>query len=94
MFNQDLLTVGHYYGSRSGRASLRAALDEARLSCVTSAQVVVVQQYTGTVVAGGDHICTSAGLISRSDSVQVWPNPSQRGSALSDHFGVCINVAA
>jgi hypothetical protein len=93
-FNQDLLTVGHYYGSKAGRTALRSALDTTKLSCPTSDPGDAVHRHTAGRAAGIDHICISAGLSTANHSAHVWPALEARGKTLSDHFGVCINVAA
>jgi hypothetical protein len=93
-FNQDLLTEGHYYGSKAGRAAVRSALDTSMLSCPTSDPNDAVHHHTAGRAAGIDHICISAGLSMATDSAHVWPAPEARGATLSDHFGVCITVAA
>lgn len=92
-FNQDLLAVGHYYGSKAGRAAVRSALDTATLSCPTSAPSDAVHRHTAGQAAGIDHICISEGLRTANGSACVWPAPNARGATLSDHFGVCITVA-
>ena len=93
-FNQDLLTVGHYYGSKAGRAAVRAALEASKMSCPTGDPTDAVHHHTAGRAAGIDHICISAGLSMANDSAHVWPAPEARGATLSDHFGVCITVAA
>jgi hypothetical protein len=93
-FNQDLLTVGHYYGSKAGRAAVRSALSMAALACPTSDPSDAVQRHTAGRAAGIDHTCISAGLSAANATVHIWPAPEARGANLSDHFGVCINVAA
>jgi hypothetical protein len=93
-FNQDLLTVGHYYGSKAGRAAVRSALGTTMLSCPTSDPSDAVHRHTAGRAAGIDHICISAGLSAANAAVHIWPAPEARNATLSDHFGVCINVAA
>jgi endonuclease/exonuclease/phosphatase family metal-dependent hydrolase len=93
-FNQDLLSEGHYYGSKAGRAAVRSALGTAMLSCPTSDPRDAVHRHTAGRAAGIDHICISAGLSAANAAVHVWPAPEARGATLSDHFGVCINVTA
>ena len=93
-FNQDLLRVGHYYGSKIGRASLRAALADEALMCPTADPDDAVWHHTNGKASGIDHICISDRLSASPATVRVWPAPSALGSALTDHFGVCITVAA
>lgn len=92
-FNQDLLTTGHYYGSKAGRAAVRSALHSSSMSCPTSDPSDAVHHHTAGRAAGIDHICISAGLSTVNDAAHVWPAPEARGATLSDHFGVCITVA-
>lgn len=92
--NQDVLSTGHYYGSKLGRAALRAALVAESLVCPTAHPADAVGLHTEGLAAGIDHICVSDDLVEPSAPVQVWPHASELGSALTDHFGVCIALAA
>lgn len=93
-FNQDLLTVGHYYGSKACRAAVRSALATTGLLCPTADPSDAVHRHTAGRAAGIDHICISTGLSAANVSAHVWPAPEALGATLSDHFGVCITVTA
>ena len=90
-FNQDLLSFGHYYGSRVNRSLLGTALEHASLTCPTSD---AVSAHTGGELAGIDHICLTAGLAPSAESRIVWPARHERAGVLSDHFGISLRVSA
>lgn len=90
-FNQDLLTVGHYYGSRQRREALRAALDQVGLQCPTAGVAdPVVRIAPGH--ASVDHVCVSQGSPVAT-SVTTWPVDAELARTLSDHRGVMATIA-
>ena len=86
-FNQDLLTSGHYYGSRRGRGALRVALDDAGLECLTASPNDPLQTVGLACI---DHICVG-GLDA--DGLGVWPTPGTLGKGVSDHYGFHVEVS-
>lgn len=91
-FNQDLCNR-HFYGSRRGRRALRDALDATGLVCVTAHPHDPVRDSTNGARAGIDHICLSDALVGRQRaSAKAWPEPSEIGRRLTDHFGVRIEL--
>jgi len=81
----------HYYGTRSGRALLREALEGAGLVCVTETDHVPPGRLRHAPI---DHICPSAELASRATVVEAWEGTAPDGSRLSDHSGLLIEVSA
>ena len=93
--NQDLLAVGHYYGSAVGRARLRAALANVGLTCVTGGEGDPVRRHDG-VRASIDHVCLAGTWAAESGGahdVVVWPEAPLPASRLSDHYGVAVTFA-
>ena len=89
-FNQDLLAVGHYYGSADGREALRAALDEAYLECLTEGDDDPLAKYGLACI---DHICVGGLETRESPRSSVWPTPGQLTSLVSDHYGFYADVS-
>jgi len=92
--NQDLLTRGHYYGSKKNRSALLSALAEARLECANIVGGDAVSRHTRGGAAGIDHICVTPGLSIEESSCLVWPDVAEFDSKLSDHFGLSVRVSA
>lgn len=89
-FNQDLLPVGHYYGSADGRKALGAALTKAKLECLTSGADDPLSRSPG--LACIDHICVS-GLRPRSRPCSsAWPEPGTLSRRLTDHYCIWADV--
>jgi len=90
-FNQDLLDEGHYYGSRSRRRALQAALDRTGLTCVTGGTTdPVARQISGH--ASVDHVCIPRDSSITVTGMTVWPSTEQLRRGLSDHFGVTVSL--
>ena len=86
-FNQDLLEIGHYYGSKKERQMLEEALSEVHLSCLTAGKSDPVAKQDPSK-ATVDHIClggTRPPIFNV--KVDAW-SPQQQGKTLSDHYGV------
>jgi hypothetical protein len=90
-FNQDLLPVGHYYGSADGRNALRATLRRAGLNCLTGEADDPLAGTNG--LACIDHICVSGLRAAHQPPSAVWPTPGTLTGALTDHYGVWADVA-
>ncbi|MBL9094689.1 MAG: endonuclease/exonuclease/phosphatase family protein [Planctomycetaceae bacterium] len=91
-FNQDLLTPGHYYGSRQGRSALRNTLAACGLDCLTADADDPLAARDGR--ASIDHI-TVAGLKARGEPrSHVWPPAGELNPSLSDHYGVWSDLVA
>lgn len=90
-FNQDLV-CRHYYGSGDGRKLLRATLARHNLKCLTGDELDPVSLATSQRAASVDHICVSK-AVENAKIVSVWPEESEVGPKLSDHFGVCAEIS-
>ncbi len=91
-FNQDL-HHRHYYGSRTGRLALRAALEAEHLMCLTSGSDDPVATVERAPHASIDHICVTKLLAQRAVLPRTaWPATSTPDQNLSDHFGVAVDV--
>ncbi len=88
-FNQDLLTTGHYYGSRDGRNALRMALKQVGLECLTADSNDPLAE---SGLACIDHICVGGLRTTGTAPSSVWPNPGKLNSNISDHYGVFTNL--
>jgi hypothetical protein len=90
-FNQDLLPVGHYYGSAVGRQCLRSELGDAGLVCLTGGEDDPLACERG--FASIDHICVGGGVTPAGrPASNVWPVPGTLSPALTDHYGVWADV--
>ena len=90
--NQDL-RGRHYYGSGEGRTALARELEDCELLCITGGERDPVDRLTGGERASIDHICFSKNLAQRATAPSSWPEGSAPAPALSDHFGVWVDVA-
>jgi endonuclease/exonuclease/phosphatase family metal-dependent hydrolase len=89
-FNQDLLPVGHYYGSAEGRRALKNALAAAELECLTGGADDPLAGTPG--LACIDHICV-CGLRPRGQPhSSAWPAPGTLPPGLTDHYGVWVDL--
>lgn len=89
-FNQDL-APWHYYGSKRKRVLLESALRNANLIPLTAGTDDPIAR-DSSPFACIDHICISAGKDWVSTNTQRWPDTPTPVRALSDHFGVSIEV--
>jgi len=90
-FNQDLLDVGHYYGSGDRRKKLEEAIESARLRCQTRRdEDPVARQVPGQ--ASVDHICVSMDAGASKTNASIWPQTEDLRHGLSDHFGVAVSL--
>lgn len=89
-FNQDL-APRHYYGSKMGRVVLTLELTRSGMKCLTGGNDDPVWKRTGGSESSIDHVCIrdSAHAV----SVGVWPAPEERGTRVSDHYGVWVDLA-
>ncbi|MCB0216444.1 MAG: hypothetical protein H6648_01685 [Caldilineae bacterium] len=85
-FNQDL-ALGHYYGSRAGRAALREALRAGDLTCLTAGAEDPLADIEGRACI--DHVCINQELRSR--CVGAWPRGALPRS-LTDRYGVWVDL--
>jgi endonuclease/exonuclease/phosphatase family metal-dependent hydrolase len=90
-FNQDLLEVGHYYGSGERREELQKSLNKAGLCCLTSgADDPVARKVAGH--ASVDHICVPRDGNVTVTNISIWPEKEDLRHGLSDHFGVALSL--
>jgi len=90
-FNQDLLTSGHYYGSKDGRTALRNSLAACGLDCLTAGPDDPFSGCTG--LASIDHIAVTGLKVVGRPRSQVWPAAGGLHDTLSDHYGVWADLA-
>jgi endonuclease/exonuclease/phosphatase family metal-dependent hydrolase len=76
------------YGNRESRDLLSKALARADLQCVTEADFRATHGLSRTNI---DHVCLSASLLPRLESVDAWEGTVD-GVELSDHNGVTVLV--
>lgn len=89
-YNQARDGVGKY-GTQHGRDLLSAALQAARLSCVTAEDFTATRKLRSR--HNIDHICVDdrwAGFVS---GVGAWEGIASDGTRLSDHNGVWVDLA-
>jgi len=81
-----------WYGTKAGREELGLALSGADMTCVTESEI---QSKAGEVLNPViDHICLDRKLAERVSSVQGWaPGRTAAGRRLSDHIGLCVDLA-
>jgi hypothetical protein len=91
-FNQDLLTSGHYYGSKQGREALREALASAGLECLTGGEDDPLAGVQG--IACIDHICVRGLRPNGPRRSTGWPVPGELPNGLTDHYGVWVEFEA
>jgi hypothetical protein len=92
--NQDLLPVGHFYGSAAGRTALRDVLITTGLVCLTGGDRDPVAGLGGGR-ASIDHVCLTDSVLaslSAQPCSQIWPEPTQLGPTLTDHFGIAVEL--
>ena len=88
-FNQDLLSAGHYYGSKNGRTALKEALSLCDLDCLTSGEDDPLTAELGR--ANIDHICVHKMLPLSSPRSVAWP-PIGDLKGLTDHYCVYADI--
>jgi endonuclease/exonuclease/phosphatase family metal-dependent hydrolase len=86
-YNQHRDGVGQY-GTAEVRQLLSAALDEAKLTCVTEADFVAS---LGLSRRNIDHVCLSSALASAVTDIQAWEG-TIAGTRLSDHNGITVDL--
>lgn len=86
-YNQSRDGVGQY-GTIEVRRMLSAALDDARLICVTEADFVAS---AGLSRRNIDHVCLSTDLASAVADVKAWEG-TVAGKQLSDHNGITVEL--
>lgn len=95
--NQALSHDGkYYYGPKEGRDELVNALSDAKLKCLTGFTSDPVHHHSDGEHQSIDHICVSLDWAhSVKPDVLVWPNCNEVGAKpkISDHFGVCMELA-
>jgi endonuclease/exonuclease/phosphatase family metal-dependent hydrolase len=79
----------HYYGTTRARATLRAALADAALVCVTETECVPAGMLRHPPI---DHIALSAELAAKARVVGAWEGEDAAGDHLSDHSGLVVDV--
>lgn len=87
-FNQDRDGSG-WYGKKTARAALGAALQAADLVCATDEDVVANGLLRSDHLV--DHICVSNGLTVQSP-IKCWERIDESGQRLSDHPTVAIDI--
>lgn len=91
-FNQDLASA-HYYGSAKGRIALRQALADAGLVCLTAGPHDPLVDVPGH--SSIDHLCVAGSLVANGrPTVGAWPEPPLSRGALTDHFGVHVDLSS
>ncbi|NJM98997.1 MAG: endonuclease/exonuclease/phosphatase family protein [Phormidesmis sp. RL_2_1] len=88
-FNQDLLSAGHYYGSKNGRAALQEVLSSCDLDCLTSGEDDPLADASG--LANIDHICVHQMLPLSSPRSSAWP-PIGQLKGLTDHYCIYTEI--
>lgn len=88
--NQDL-AARHYYGSARNHRALDDALRSVDLVCLTAGADDPVRVHAPSR-ASIDHICATPELRPRA-APRSWPTTAAPPRALSDHFGVCVDLA-
>jgi hypothetical protein len=89
-FNQDLLMLGHYYGSTGGRGALRAALAETGLECLTGGADDPLAGSPG--LACIDHICVGGLRAANLPRSSAYPRPGELPRGLTDHYCIWADV--
>lgn len=89
-FNQSLPYFSRF-GTHEGGAALDRALAAHNLACPTGS-IDPLLAATGRPTI--DHICISRPLIAaRNVAVGVWPQPPALDKALTDHYGIWLDIA-
>ncbi len=88
-FNQDLVHP-RYYGSKTNRAALVAALNECGLVAITEGDGDPIRRDLKDF-ACIDHICALSGSRWKPEKTERWPNVAKPEKWLSDHFGVAVS---
>ncbi len=88
-FNQDLLTAGHYYGSKGGRVALKEALSSCGLDCLTSSEDDPLVGESG--LATIDHICVHNMVPLSWPRSSAWP-PVGQLKGLTDHYCIYTDI--
>jgi len=91
-FNQDLAHT-HYYGSRTNRQKLVAALERCGLVALTAADNDPIRAGS-PLCACIDHICVSTLARWQISTVHRWPDQPRPDRLLSDHFGMVVEFKA
>ncbi|MEQ1904969.1 MAG: endonuclease/exonuclease/phosphatase family protein [Pirellulaceae bacterium] len=86
-YNQHRDGVGQY-GTIEIRQMLSAALDDAKLTCVTEADFVAS---VGLSRRNIDHVCLSNDIASAVSDIQAW-EATVAGTRLSDHNGITVDL--
>lgn len=86
--NQDMVSP-RYYGSRTNRAELEKALEDAGLTALTAGLGDPIRRDSAPR-ACIDHICARRDSTWRAQPAVRWPNLPAPDRRLSDHFGVSI----
>ena len=86
-YNQHRDGVGQY-GTIEVRRMLSDALDDARLTCVTEADLVAS---VGLSRRNIDHVCLSTDIASAVTDIQAWEG-TVAGTRLSDHNGITVDL--
>lgn len=88
-FNQDLLPVGHYYGSKEGRTTLRKVLSACELDCLTGGDDDPLSHTPKRVNI--DHICVYKMRTVSAPRSSAWP-PFDQLKGLTDHYCVYADI--
>lgn len=92
-FNQDLVaSPPRYYGSRSNRVALEAALESADMKVLTSGAFDPVRSQSKEF-ACIDHICCRKDSRWKRVRTLRWPDEEKPAKWLSDHFGIAVELA-
>ena len=89
-FNQELSAEGPV-GTRAGRHALQRVLIERSLRCVTSgdADPLIARGWRENI----DHVVLSQGLRATQSMATIWPEQFPLPTNLSDHHGICVQLA-
>lgn len=91
-FNQDRDGSG-WYGTPKVRSALTRALDDARLVCVTTEDVVTSGRLADQHLV--DHVAVCGSLLASHDvSMSCWPRTDDDGVRLSDHPTVVVDLVS
>lgn len=88
-FNQDLLSTGHYYGSKNGRVALKDTLLSCNLDCLTGGERDPLIDQSGR--ANIDHICVHKMLTLQSPPSSAWPSTDPL-EGLTDHYCIYVDI--